>query len=241
MGSTIELSTAPAKFSMRANKNGRFAAILIVAVILVQLAGTTDIHGWNWQDLLLELERIPARILAAQQFGFIVVLLISPLVIWLTLKGAQLDLHISAQSVVCTNRLPTWAKSLQADWHVERNQILSVCVDMSRVSGQPRAARVRFETRQGSKAVPLFGWHRLGQSVDNQRIQSKRDFLTGRWQGDLETFPIIQALREADIEFTVDAKPVADPLRKSPQGWFIALGSIIAVAYGLYAVINCKF
>lgn len=202
-----------------------------------QLIAITDVHGWTWGDLLHRLQNAPAHILAGEPLGAVAILLGGPLLGWLAVKSVQLKLCISPQSIECTNRLPVWAKLLQPDWRIERTSLTRVAVDLRRASATAQAAKIRFE---GSvpRTIPLFGWYRLGQDVENQVAGPRRGLMGRKLLEQLPSLEILKALKEAGIEPLIDDGPVPDPLRKSPAGWMLALTSIAAMTYALIEVSN---
>lgn len=245
MDQVIELSTRLRDVSDKRKNNAFQATALYVLFILAMpIVIFMPRYGmpweWPWAEIWRRLADLPHRIWERGDPEAYLVFLLLPSHYLATLSMQQ-RLRITPQSFEWSSRLPTWAAFLQPAWQLQRSQIVSVRVDLSRVSQLPRAARVRFETKLGPKAIPLFGWYRLGRSVESQQPISRRSFLTGRWQGDVESLPIVQALRDAGIEYVVDSTPVTDPLRKSPAGWMVAVGSIAAMAYAMYAIINQKY
>jgi len=245
MDSIIELSTRLRDVTdKRKNKALQVIALYVLFMLMMPLVLFMPRYGmpweWPWADIWQRLSALPHRMWTHGNPEAYLVFLGIPLH-YLGVLSLQQRLRITPQTLEWSSRVPAWAAFLQPAWRLQRNQIVSVRVDLSRVSQQPRAARLRLETKLGPKTIPLFGWYRLGRSVEEQQPISKRSFLTGRWQGDVESLPIVQALRDSGIEYVVDSKPVADPLRKSPAGWAIALGSIGAMAYGIFAIINQKY
>lgn len=244
MDQVIDLSTRLLDVSDKKSKALQAAALYILFMLAVPLVLFIPTYGmpweWPWDKICRRLADLPHRIWGRGGPEAYLVFLALPLH-YLSTLSMQQRLRITPQTVEWSSRVPAWAAFLQPTWQLQRNLILSVRVDLSRVSQLPRAARVRFETKLGQKAIPLFGWYRLGRSLESQQPMSKRSFLTGRWQGEVEHLPIVQALRDAGIEYVVDSTPVADPFRKSPTGWMVAAGSITVMVYAIYAIINQKY
>ena len=245
MDQVIELSTRLRDVSDKRKSKVLQATILYVLFMLAMpIVIFMPTHGmpweWPWPLIWRRVLDMPRHVWEHGGPEAYFIFLLVPLH-YLAALSIQQRLRITTQTLEWSSRLPAWAAFLQPAWRLQRSQIVSVRVDLSRVSQLPSAARVRFETRLGPKAIPLFGWYRLGRSLESQQPISKRNFLTGRWQGDVESLPIVQAMRDAGIEYVVDSTPVADPLRKSPAGWMVAAGSIAAMVYAIYAIINQKY
>lgn len=202
-----------------------------------QLIAVIDVHGWTWRDLLQRLQNAPSHILAGEPLGAMAIILGGPLLGWLAVKSVQLRLRISPQFIECMNRLPAWAKVFQPDWRIERTARTSVTVDLRRASVSAQAAKIRFEGLV-PRTIPLYGWYRLGEGVEDQLVGPQRGLVNKKLVEQLPSLSIIRSLKEAGIEPLIDDGPVVDPLRKSPAGWMLALSSIAAMTYALIAVTN---